>query len=113
MKKSLLVCLVLCSGCFQFGNDIPEDVLDQKEMAKVMTEIHILESRIYKLYLKQDSSKVLYNHFEALLLDSLNVSEEKFDRSLEYYFSHDVKGFQKVYQVVVDSLLSRQKRAKN
>lgn len=113
MNKAIIIGLILTFGCIQVSNDEPDDLLNRDEMAKVMTEIHILEARIYKLYLKPDSAKKLYEHFEPMLLDSLGVPKEQFDRSMEYYFAHDIKGFQKVYEVVVDSLLSRQKRAKN
>ncbi len=113
MNKSIFIGFLLFFGCIQLSSEVPEELLDKEEMAKVMTEIHILEARIYKLYLKQDSSKILYDHYEELLLDSLDISKDQFDQSLEYYFTNDVKGFQKVYEVVVDSLLSRQKRAKD
>jgi hypothetical protein len=91
---------------------VPDGLLSREEMADVMTEIHILEARIYKLYLKEDSAENLYRHYENLLLDSLQVPKEKYDKSLEYYFSNP-KNFQKVYDQVVDSLLSRQKRESN
>ncbi|MFT6866452.1 MAG: hypothetical protein ACJA08_001283 [Cyclobacteriaceae bacterium] len=109
----MLTGLLLLFGCIQMNSEVPDDLLDKEEMAKVMTEIHILEARIYKLYLKQDSGKFLYDHFEGRLLDSLNIPKDQFDRSLDYYFTQDVKGFQKIYEVVVDSLLSRQKLAKD
>ncbi len=79
-------------------------------MARVMTEVHILEAKIYKLYLKSDSAEKLYQHYETMLLDSLNISPEQYENSLKHYFSNPKK-FEKVYNEVVDTLLSREKRS--
>ncbi len=112
MKKTLIIGLVFLFGCFNNNSRVPEGLLSREDMAKIQTEIHILEARIYKLYLKEDSAKKLYNHYENILFDSLNVPKEQYDQSLEYYFSNP-KNFQKVYDQVVDTLLSRQKRESN
>ena len=112
MKKNLIIGLVFLFGCLKDTTRVPDGLLSREEMAKVQTEVHILEARIYKLYLKEDSAKKLYHHYEKMLLDSLNVSEEQYEQSIEYYFTNP-KNYQKVYDQVVDTLLSRQKRESN
>lgn len=111
MKKHLLIGLVFLFGCFQSNTEEYDELLSKSEMARVLTEVHILESKIYKLHIKKDSAEKLYNHYELLLLDSLGVSKEQLNETMEYYFTDNIKGYHKVYQVVVDTLLSRQKRA--
>lgn len=108
-----MIALILAFGCTKKNNNPPEGVLNREEMAKVMMEVHILESKIYKLYLKKDSADKLYKHYEQMLFDSLKVDEEQFDNSLEYYYSGNLKEMHKVYEIVVDSLLAKQKTSKN
>ena len=112
MRKIFFIALLTLFGCFGKNKRIPDDVLSRKEMARVMTEMHVLEARIFKLYVKPDSAEVLFDHYEELLLDSLQVSKETYEKSLEFYLS-DAKNYEKVYEQVVDTLLSRQKREKN
>lgn len=113
MKRHLIIVLISLFGCIQLNSNKPDNALSREEMAKVMTEVHILEAKIYKLYLKQDTAKKLYKHYENMLFDSLGITNEQFESSLAYYYSSDVKEFQKAYEIVVDSLLARQKTSKD
>ncbi len=108
--KAFLVLLILfnITGCSKKKTIIPEGVLDQKKMAEVLTEVHLLESKISRMYLGTDSSKVVYSHYEKMLFTELGITQEEYQRSLNFYVE-EVEDFHKIYEVVVDSLLARQK----
>ena len=82
-------------------------------MAQILLEIHLLESKVNEMQIMPlDSVQVVYDHFEDLKLESLGVSQEQYEISFNYYLNHP-KQFEKIYTVVVDSLLQKEKTAKN
>lgn len=87
---------------------IPDGVLGQKKMTEVLVEVHLLESKISRLYLGPDSAKVLYEHYETMLFEELGITETQYQKSLDFY-TQEVEDFHKIYEVVVDTLLARQK----
>lgn len=74
-------------------------------------EIHMLEAKVQKLYLKADSARMVYKHYEKMLFDDLGITEEEYDRSLIYYVNNG-KELGKVYEQVVDSLMLKQNTVK-
>lgn len=81
-------------------------------MIKVLMEIHLLEARIDEVSIvPKDSVQLVYEHYENLLFDSLDISQEQYEISFNYYLSNP-KEFEKIYSAVVDSLLQKEKIAK-
>ncbi len=110
MKYFFLTALVILISCGT--SEEPEDLLDQKQMAKVLTEVHLLEAKLAEIPIKPiDSIQVVYEHFEKLLFDSLNITKEQYESSFNYYLENP-KEFEKIYGTVVDSLLQKEKTAK-
>lgn len=86
---------------------MPEDVLDKDKMIEVLLEIHVLEAKVQKLYISQDSSELLYKHYEKMLFDDLGITQEVYDKSLIYYVDNsEILG--KMYNQIVDSLMLQQ-----
>ena len=105
MKKSFFILIVILTSCFK--GEYPDNILSQDEMVSILIEVHLLEAKIQKLYLKEDSSKVLYDHYEDMLFDDLEVDREKYNNSMIYYVDNGYE-MGKIYDRVVDSLLAIQ-----
>jgi hypothetical protein len=110
VRKLFLTVLVIVSAC---GTpDAPSDLIKRDKMVKVMTEVHLLEAKIAELPIRpSDSIQAVYDHYEKLLFDSLGITEEQYVSSFNYYVDNPTE-FEKVYNVVVDSLMQREKLGK-
>lgn len=97
--------IVILTSCFK--GEYPDNILSQDEMVSILIEVHLLEAKIQKLYLKEDSSKVLYDHYEDMLFDDLEVDRERYNNSMIYYVDNGYE-MGKIYDRVVDSLLAIQ-----
>ena len=109
MKYFFLTVLVILTSC---GTpETPENLIGPEKMTKILMEIHLLETRVKELgILPQDSAQVVYDHFEKLLLNDLGIEQKQYETSFNYYLDHP-KEFEHIYNVVVDSLLQKEKTA--
>lgn len=108
MKKCFFIILLIASSCFKKDTEIPQGVLTHDQMVRVLIDVHILESKIKKLYLSKDSSQVVYDHYESLLFSDLNITRETYQNSMEFYMD-EINQFKSIYDEVSDSLLARTK----
>lgn len=77
-----------------------------------MIEIHLLESKVNNVSITPtDSTQALYDHLEGKLFEQLEITQDQYERSFNYYVDHPGE-FEKIYEVVVDSLLAKEKRYK-
>lgn len=109
MKYFFLTVLVILTACG--GSETPDNLLSPAQMTKVLTEVHLLESKVRELGIKPlDSSQVVYDHYEKLLFEELEIDKKQYESSFNYYLDHP-KEFERIYGVVVDSLLQKEKTA--
>lgn len=72
---------------------------------KVMTEIHLLEAKINNVPIDPyDSTQAVYEHYEKLLFEDLEITQYQYERSFNYYVDHPNE-FEKIYEAVVDTLM--------
>lgn len=110
MRKLFLTVLVIVFACN--SNEQPEGLLQKEEMVKAMIEIHLLEAKIDELSFRPvDSVDLVYYHYEKLLFEELGITQDQYELSYNYYANHPSE-FEKVYNVVVDSLMQREKLGK-
>lgn len=77
-----------------------------------MMEIHLLEAKINNVPIDpHDSTEAVYEHYEKLLFKELEITQDQYERSFNYYVDHPNE-FEKIYSAVVDSLMEREKRFK-
>ncbi len=108
MRKFFLTVLVIVAACSS-SNQVPDDLIPPEQMIEVLTEVHLLESKIKNLTIRPvDSAKRVYDHFEGLIFEEFNITEEQYQRSFNYYIDH-TDDFSKIYTAVVDSLMQREK----
>lgn len=72
----------------------------------------MLEAKINNVPINPyDSTAAVYAHYEKLLFEELEITQDQYERSFNYYVDHP-NDFEKIYSVVVDSLMEREKRFK-
>ncbi len=81
-------------------------------MITVITEVHLLESKINSISISPiDSTQAVYDHYEKMLFEDLGISQDQYERSFNYYVDHPNE-FEKIYNAVVDTLMQRENRYK-
>lgn len=110
LRNIFLTALVIVCACAD--QEIPQDLINQDEMVKVMIEIHLLEAKINNTPVDPaDSTQAVYDHYEKLLFQDLGITQEQYERSFNYYVDNPNQ-FEKIYTAVVDTLMEREKRFK-
>lgn len=105
----LVLILIYGSGaCTQ--NKKPNGVLDEKQLADLMVEMYTGEARMTNLSLLNDSAIKLFRPFEEALLQKKGISDSIMKVTFRYYVEHPVE-LERVYDVVIDSLSLREKKA--
>ena len=112
MKTIFLTALVILSAC-GVEKEVPQDLISTEDMVKLLTEIHILESKVKNLPIPTtDSAKVVYAHYEKMLFTEFNITKEQYENSFTYYVDNSDE-FSEIYEAVVDSLMQREKISKD
>lgn len=110
MRKLFLTVLVIVCACT--SSEAPSDLIGKEKMAKIITEVHLLEAKIGQLTIKpEDSIQVVYDHYEKLLFENLGITQEQYVSSFNYYVDNPAQ-FEKIYNAVVDSLMQKEKLVK-
>ena len=112
VKTIFLTALVILSAC-GVEKEVPQDLISTEDMVKLLTEIHILESKVKNLPIPTtDSAKVVYAHYEKMLFTEFNITKEQYENSFTYYVDNSDE-FSEIYEAVVDSLMQREKISKD
>lgn len=108
MKKYfLLINVIVGFGCNQTLKK--EVVISPAKMTELLIDIHILEARVDKLRLTNDSAFAIYNTLQMEIFEQNEVTKSDYERSYQYYLS-EPKELDQIYAIVVDSLNVIQKR---
>ena len=74
------------------SDDKPENLIPEDKMAKVLTEIHILEAQINNLHFQhEDSSVYIYQKKRFELMKTFQLDTAAFRLSLKYYLLNPEK----------------------
>ncbi len=104
-----LSCLltVACGPAARNQVPCPDNLMPADQMATILTEVHIAESRVSKLGLSSaDSSALLYKRLEGQIYKKLKVDTASYRQSYIYYAS-DPAQFEAIYKEVVKKLQQR------
>ncbi|MDW3191603.1 MAG: DUF4296 domain-containing protein [Cytophagales bacterium] len=111
MRKRIVipvVGLLLLMGCVA-EPEKPVDLIGKSEMVDVLIQVHLLEAKINKVPKRQgDSAHFLYNHYQNLLFEEMNIDSASYRSSMNYYLEYPEE-LTSIYQAVVDSLALRAK----
>ncbi|MFN4146216.1 MAG: DUF4296 domain-containing protein [Runella sp.] len=105
----LLICLCGLMGC-QESPKVPEGTVSEEKMAKILTEIHLIEARVSRLSLTSlDSSTVITEHLKQQVFKKYQVDSAAYNRSYQFY-STNPAFLERIYQQVLKDLEAREKK---
>lgn len=107
MRLKLFLLTFLLTACS--SDDKPENLILEDKMAKVLTEIHILEAQINNLHFQhEDSSVFVYQKKRFELMKTFNLDTATFRVSLKYYLLNPDK-MKGIYAEVKKNLEAKKK----
>jgi len=104
----LMMYLLVYSGCMSDGKP-PRDTLSQEQMASILADIHIAESRVTRMQLKSsDSSLMVFNKLKQDIWKKHKVDTLNYRNSYTFYMTHP-KQMSQIYEKVNKKIESREK----
>lgn len=110
---ALMIVWSLASGLLFVSCDKekpPTDILSQDELTKIMIEFYLGEAKLSNYALPYDSASKLFIPYEESVLKKYNVPDSTLLKTYQYYFDHP-RELEKIYDIVIDSLNLREKKA--
>ena len=83
----LLLGVCSCSGPQDLKEEKPSDLLEKKEMVEIMTDLAILEGHVQSKYKTVIAYHKVMTQSGRAYLKSKGVSEDRYERSFDYYLS--------------------------
>jgi hypothetical protein len=104
IKKTGVFIFILCLifSCARKKIEVPKDIIQQKEMTAILSDIHIAQAAIGNT-VNIDSSDYTMNDYLKNILKDHQTSREEFMNSLKFY-SNNPELLQEVYDSVLTSL---------
>lgn len=107
MSIMLLFSVMILTGCKK--DERPANVLSKEQLASIMMEMYMAESRLNGLSMPKDSAAKLFMPFEDSVLMRAGVSDSVMRKTYQYYFDHPDE-LDKVYDIMIDSLNLREQK---
>ena len=79
-----------------------------EQVAVFLKDLYILEQKVKDLNLKEDSSKIIFDHYERKLYEKHHMNDSVYRESFEYYMD-DIRGLARIYEIIADSLSLEQR----
>jgi hypothetical protein len=108
MRTSYFLLFILLTACAS-EPEPPKNLIPEEKMALIMADIHLLESKVKGIRISSDSAEAVFNHLEQKIFEKHNVERSAYVTSIKFYTDHPDR-LHDIYQVVVDSLMVRQKQ---
>lgn len=103
-----LITGMLLSGCVD-DEKPPKNTLSEEQMAAILTDIHLAESRVNRLQLKSlDSSLMIFNDLKNDIWKKYKVDTVAYRNSYSYYMTHPQQ-MARIYEKVNKKIEIREK----
>jgi hypothetical protein len=102
----LMICLAL-GGCSK--PKLPAGVLDDARFSDLLIDVYIAEAKVLPLRILKDSVLHIYQTWEDSMLIRKKISRKDLKETYRYYLDHP-SDFERVYEIVMDSLNLREQR---
>ncbi len=89
---------------------LPKGVLSREAFSNLLVEFYVTEARLNTSPIVRDSAMKLFLPFEMKFLKKHKISDEVLSQTYRYYLEHP-REFEKVYDVVIDTLSLMEQRA--
>ena len=100
--------MLMSHGCTS-DEKPPKNTLAPEQMASILADIHIAESRVTRLQLKSlDSSLLIFNKLKADIWKKYKVDTLVYRNSYTYYMTHP-KQMSQIYEKVNKKIESKEK----
>lgn len=101
---TLLLGSWLATACTNPADRKPAGLIEEEEMASILTEIHVAEARVSRLSLTSiDSSQIAYKHIEKQIFKKFAVDTAAYRKSYTFYSSHPAD-MEVIYKRVTENL---------
>jgi hypothetical protein len=92
------------------SDEKPQNLIPKDKMAKILTEIHIIEAQVNNLHFQhEDSSVYVYQKMKVGLLKTYDLDTATFRSSFKYYLLNPDK-LKEIYSEVKKSLEAKKKQ---
>ena len=82
------------------SEDTPKNLIPQDVMAEILTETHILDSKVGRLNMSSyDSARVAFQYLQKRIWDKHKVDSVSYNESYEFYSKYP-KAFSQIYDKV-------------
>jgi hypothetical protein len=103
---TFLILMSLLTGC----KDEPAGTIPEAKMAKILTDMHLLEAKIGRLGLTSlDSSAIVAEHLKLKIFKKYSTDSATYNRSYQFYSTNPLF-LERIYGDVVKELEIRQKK---
>ena len=104
MKLNFLILLCLLLACAEEKENIPQDILSEKEFVVVLKDVHLAEAN-FELQKNKglENAKNELSNLYTSIYKKHNVSEEKFKETLNFYAQNPEK-LERIYTNILEKL---------
>ncbi|WP_082217469.1 DUF4296 domain-containing protein [Dyadobacter psychrophilus] len=103
-----LIVMLLFTGCVTDEKQ-PEDTMSEEQMATILTDIHLAESRVNRLQLRSlDSSLMIFNQLKSDIWKKYKVDTVAYRKSYDYYMTRP-EMMTRIYEKVNKNVEIREK----
>lgn len=102
--RKLLPGIGLLVACTAPEDKQPDNLIPESQMATILTQIHLIESRVSRMGLgSSDSSNIVYKRLEQQVFRTLQVDTNAYTKSYVYYSSHP-RQMETIYKQITENL---------
>ena len=102
--RFIVIISFLLLACCNSKKELPEKMLSTKEMASILSDVHLLKGKISVWRKTQAVSQLQEDSLFKLLYEKHNISEAILDSSLTYYTLQESELLEQIYTEVVEQL---------
>jgi len=103
MRFIVIICFILLA-CNTSKKELPEEILIDKKMVSILSDVHLLKGKISVWRKTQSVSQLQEDSLFNLLYKKHDISKEILDSSLTYYSTKESDLLEQIYTEVVEVL---------
>lgn len=104
---SLLLILSLLS-CSKKEEKIPDNVVKPEQMTGLLVDMQLVEATLLHVQQSNQNASRYKKKLIDLVFEKHNISKAKYDSSLTYYTTKNIKALDKIYADVITELSQQQ-----
>ena len=108
----LVISIALFLSCSKKAIVIPPDVIPEKQMIEVMTDVHLAEATKNLPLLPQDTSTHAISEYYNFIFNKYHITKDKFQKKFDFYKSNP-ELMEEVYSEVLSRLSEMQAKQIN